>query len=349
MIKRVYRFLLISLLMAISGSLCADLPIVKESFGDASATTEGDRLFVTTGSAERAFQWTGHGFVTVGIRNIETGKQWANRQPGVGADWSYPGLIPEDAEAKLLSLVAQPGDDQGFTAKHLEVVAEILYPQQELTLKLTIWVYPGAPGFRQQLWAKGSAAGGEVINDTPQFKPLEAKIFTNREALKSLPAWAAATITAPEVLHFRVCGVDPDKRYQAGVSWLDYGNGGRKQSVEVSSVDGETRVEVIPATALPGSKSNWEEEWVKTFALPQEVNRDGTITLTVKKHAVASACISEIWLYEFGAKSAPAFDINPERKKQLEKSAPEGARLVAYLSGHGMAIIFFENMATYTL
>ena len=155
-IKTTHIALLSGILMTSCSVLYAELPAINKSYNSALATTAGDRLVVSTGSSERTFRWTGHGFVTVGIRNLETGKQWANMEPSVAADWSYPGLIPTDAKAKLLSLTAAQSDDEGFTSPHLEVIAEIHYPAQALTLKQTIWAYPGAHGLRQQLWAKGS-------------------------------------------------------------------------------------------------------------------------------------------------------------------------------------------------
>ena len=144
---------------------------LQVSAGSATAWTEGDRLHVSTGELERTWRWTGAGLTTVGLRHVAAGREWAGSAPEAWADWSLPGCAAGGAatheggtcrpncnpavHAHLISLVAVADDDEGFTAGHLRVTAEVHYPEASTTVKLVIWAYPDAPGLRTQLWVKG--------------------------------------------------------------------------------------------------------------------------------------------------------------------------------------------------
>lgn len=328
-----------ALTAAVPGLSGAVLPRLDAEFNRASARSEGDTLVVSTGTIERRWTWTGHGLVTTGLKHLQSGKIWATAPSAYGTDWSHPGLLPDDARAEVLSLSARQNDDEGFTSRHLEVVAEIHYPDQRLTVKQTIWAYPGADGLRQQLWVKGGGAAAAVTRpgDPPAFTVLEGTPYTNPAALEVRPKWEASTLSDARTVSLRIANVDRDRRYVVGLSWWDFGNGGRRQSVEVATVDGETTRIVVKEAPLPGWVKDKQPAQSLTFELPREVNADGTVTLNVRKHAVASATVSELWVYEYGAKAVGApLEIDPARRRQLDAAAPAGAALVAYLGAGGV-------------
>ncbi len=120
----------------------------------ASVRTDKDLLIASTGRVERRWRWTGHGLVTVSLRDLDSSREWATA-PAITCDWSLPGLIGEQTEAKLTSLTCREDDDEGFTSRHLAVMAEITYPDAKLVVRYIVWVYPDAPGLRCQLRARG--------------------------------------------------------------------------------------------------------------------------------------------------------------------------------------------------
>jgi len=119
----------------------------------AKANTLDNQLVVSSGMVKRTWNWTGSGFQTVGIEDLESGREWCTKEARYACDWLLPGLINDTTQVKLVSLTAKISDDEHFTSKHIEVVAEIHYETQ-VAVQYVIWVYPGAPGIRTQLKVK---------------------------------------------------------------------------------------------------------------------------------------------------------------------------------------------------
>ncbi|MCG8450404.1 MAG: hypothetical protein MI725_12615, partial [Pirellulales bacterium] len=71
---------------------------------------------------------------------------------GKEADWNIPGISTGPAE--LVALTARENDDEGFTNKHIEIIAEFHYELTKTNLQYRIWAYPEAPGLRVQVWLK---------------------------------------------------------------------------------------------------------------------------------------------------------------------------------------------------
>lgn len=131
-------------------------------YGKASYKVEKDEIIVSTGNVEGKWRWTGKGFVSTGFKNLDSGKEWVDRQSEYLADWD---LRTFEDDAELVSVIADTSDDDNFTSEHLRVVAEIdyamseqYYPESGLRLRFEIWVYPEAPGFRTQVSIKGLRA-----------------------------------------------------------------------------------------------------------------------------------------------------------------------------------------------
>jgi len=153
------------------------LPVIACEYGKALAYTLGDSLFVKTGEVERKWIWTGSGLVTQYVKNTTTGQIYSNSQKNIRCDWNLQNTCIEKdkkdgeqnltgcdwnwikpdaspAEAKLVSLTARVGDDDGFTNKYVEVVTQLRYESLNLEVQHVIWVYPDAPGVRTQLRIK---------------------------------------------------------------------------------------------------------------------------------------------------------------------------------------------------
>lgn len=128
------------------------LPFLRASVGLATAITEGDHLVVNTGYIERVWKWTGFGLVTTRLRNTLSGRQWGWEKPDRPCDWDLPACGYQ--EGTLVALTATPGNDEGFSSKHICVTATIEYPAVGLAVRYTVWAYPGAAGLRTQLQVK---------------------------------------------------------------------------------------------------------------------------------------------------------------------------------------------------
>ena len=305
------------------------LPKLSEAISGASAHTEGDRLIVSTGGIERRWQWTGHGLATVGLKDLVRGVEWADPALVQGCDWTYPGIIGPNTPARLISLKARASDDEGFTSQHLEVTAEIGYPN--LILRYVIWAYPGANGIRSQIWVQGTRQASVQTASSPQVRTLRGKALTPSGAAKDVPKWFASTLADDRELTFRVEQLKSDRYYTLGLSWWDFAGDGRKQSVRLTSIDGEQVVQAVQDATLPKWTGNQPGLESLLVEVPVTVRTDGTATIRILASKKAAPCVSEIWLYESGGPADVKMEGDPGRLRELSSAAPKNSRLVAYL------------------
>ena len=142
---------------------CAELPELESSYGTAGITTKGTRLYVWTGNCSATWQLTEKGLALVRI-GCEAENNWTF-DSGNAADWSIPGISTGPAE--LVALTARKNDDEGFTNRHIEIIAEFHYQQTKTNLQYRIWAYPEAPGLRVQVWLKADH-GFQSSKDMPE-------------------------------------------------------------------------------------------------------------------------------------------------------------------------------------
>src|SRR5512141_3145328 len=93
-------------LLAIGMASSAAAGPALAELGAARANVQSNTLTVTTGVMEREWQWTGKGLVTIGIRDLRSGKQWAIK-PSRAADWDLPGLLGDNTPGVLVSTEAR--------------------------------------------------------------------------------------------------------------------------------------------------------------------------------------------------------------------------------------------------
>ena len=313
---------LLSLAFAFSAHAGDLLSGQKTSFHKATASWRDQKLTVSTGPLTRVWTWTGHGLATTKL-TTPRGETTAGAPPA--ADWSHPGLLRDDSRAELISLVAEESDDQGFTSKHLAVTAVISYPEEGLTCRYSIWAYPGVEGMRTQLEWKGQAAGAQARGDGPTFKVLQGTPYTNPEALKVASKREASTLHHRENVILQLSGLEPGTPYTLDVTWWDFGGGGRTQSLTITSVDGESSVQPILPTRIPGWLNGKNKKpQTLTTTIPANLNIDGSVKLIITNHEGPSVSVSALALFAADAKG-------PERKALASldcgaKSASEGVR-----------------------
>ncbi len=330
--------------MVMSVVFAADVAVGKEALprfsaklGAVSARSEGDELVVSTGKVERRWKWTGEGLVTVGLKDLKVNREWVDLNPEKTSDWELPKPV-RDKSGTIISLVAERSTDDGFTTEHLAITAEIAYPASAIIMQYVIWAYPDASGLRTQLHLKSGMpsakqtvsvgkAGIQVVKGSPYTPPKNKA--TNEILPRSFISMLARNV------ELNLTGLDADKEYSLGLSWLDWDNRNRRQSVILSSVDGETKVTVVDKARMPASLvGRTENPEPRIVAIPEGLKLDGTIRMVVKSTG-AAACISEVWLYESGAEQGLATGVPADRADELREKAPEGAKLVAYLNCGG--------------
>ena len=153
----------------------ASLPGIDVSLRSARIHTEKNRLIADTGRITRTWKWVDNGFSTTEVSEKTSGHSW--KKDNGACDWQMPDSS-NPPEAELLSLTAARENDEGFTSDHICATAILQYPA--IQLKLSIWVYPDAPGIRTHIKAKLAAAQESAVAGQPrkQGRPPEARIDT---------------------------------------------------------------------------------------------------------------------------------------------------------------------------
>jgi hypothetical protein len=127
------------------------IPTAERHLGAARVDVRPGVLEVSTGVVTRRWRWTGHGWVTVGLRDESGEREWITGEPKVTCDWDLPGAIGDQTAGELIACDIAESDDDGFTGRHLEVVSTVRYPDAKLDVQHVVWAFPGAPGLRTQL------------------------------------------------------------------------------------------------------------------------------------------------------------------------------------------------------
>lgn len=307
------------------------------TFESATMTCDGKELAVSTGPVARTWQWTDYGWATAALESSTTGASWAMSDSALRCDWQIPGLT---GTAELLSVEAVESDDEGFTSRHLEVVSTIRYAASGFLLQHVIWAYPEAAGIRTQIRLRrmrpaqaGARPTAVPAGHGPLIEVKRGKPFTPSAYTESKPVAEsfASTVTDRTQVELRVTGLKAGSSYSLGLSWWDWGGGGRWQSVMLASIDGEQKQVVVPRAALPGwLKGKKEQPGQQVVPIPAGIAPDGSVKVFINREAGAAACISELWLYEHGAQSQ-FVGVPANRLDEIKANAPANAGLVAYL------------------
>ncbi len=113
-----------------------------------------------------------------------------------------------------------------------------------------------------------------------------------------VPATQATIFFDTDQVVFEIRGLDPARRYLAGMTWWDYDNSSRTQSVLVGSPDGRLVRLAVPAIRLPDYKDSQRLPAERRFQLPVTFSQDGKLRLVVQRVDGANAVISELWIWQ---------------------------------------------------
>ena len=148
------------LLMGICfGTATAATPVraVDAKLGSAYVRASGAELDVSTGWIRRTWKWSPSGWITVGLEDLRSRKEWAAKSAR-GCDWTLPGATSADQEGVLTDLTCRQSDDDGFSSPHLEMISTIRYEKAGMEVQHVVWVFPDTPGIRTQPRAKSLPA-----------------------------------------------------------------------------------------------------------------------------------------------------------------------------------------------
>ena len=140
-------------------------------------------------------------------------------------------------------------------------------------------------------WDK-TAPSGETISvegDAYLF-PGSRDVFESEYALGYLVSGSPARL--------QIDGLHADKKYKLCVSWWDFDNGGRIQSIRLRSSDGSQSFPALEPTALPAYYEKNELAETHSFAIPRELVNAGSFDCLLELVRGPNAVISEAWLVE---------------------------------------------------
>lgn len=140
-------------------------------------------------------------------------------------------------------------------------------------------------------WDK-TAPSGEAISVEG-----DAYLFPgSRDVFESEPAFGYVVSGNPA--RFHVTGLHTEKKYKLSISWWDYDNGQRIQSVRLQSKDGSRSFPVLEATPLPAYFKKQELAKSYTFDVPAELVSAEGFDCLLELVRGPNAVISEAWLVE---------------------------------------------------
>ncbi len=309
---------------------------IKAQLSGAEVTTTDNNLIVSTGKVKRTWALTHAGLRTISLENSQNGLIYYNSQPEFLCDWAYYGLLDDQSRAKLISLSAAVADDEGFTSEHIRVEAEFEYPEVETFVKYVIWVYPGAPGIRTQLFIKGN--GAKYLSEAKlqtiagvEFNLVQGRLVRSYKAAAYTAASIAASTQDSQRVEYHIKGLDRGKKYTIGFTWWDFDGDGISQNVWVTSVDGEKKSRLLEKAELPNFKRDQAPFGTKILDLPSEVLMDGSFRILFEKINGKKAVVSEIFLYEEAGAEVVINNGLEERIAELKQSPPSGTTLVGYV------------------
>ncbi len=117
------------------------------------------------------------------------------------------------------------------------------------------------------------------------------------EAKDVLPTQPTVFFGAREVA-LEISGIDRRQRYMVGLTWWDYDDGQRTQSVVIGSPDGRMVRLAVAAIGLPNFTGDGQLPAEKRFSLPAVFARNGRVKLSVRQVTGANTVISELWIWQ---------------------------------------------------
>jgi type 1 glutamine amidotransferase len=107
-------------------------------------------------------------------------------------------------------------------------------------------------------------------------------------------------------LRFEVTGLDPAKHYALGISWWDYDNVGRVQTVRLTGGQPRQTAVALNEVRLPNYQGTKEGPGVSLIPIAAKQIGGGSLRVGIQRVAGPNAVVSELWVLETAAVFQPA-------------------------------------------
>lgn len=141
-------------------------------------------------------------------------------------------------------------------------------------------------------------SGGNDQGSPVKIVCMGGKPYRFQSEAAGVPSTQARIFFKEDDIVFDITGLDPRKQYRAGITWWDYDNGGRTQSVLAASPNRRMVRFAVPCIRLPDYETSGRLPGERRFSLPATFLRDGKMQLIVQRLAGANTVISEVWIWE---------------------------------------------------
>jgi hypothetical protein len=140
-------------------------------------------------------------------------------------------------------------------------------------------------------WDKTAASGETIsVEGDPYLFPGSRDVFESDPAL--------GYVVSGNPARLQIEGLRAGKKYKLFISWWDFDNGGRIQSIRFQSKDATGSFPVLKPTALPAYHEKKELAKTYSFDVLSELVKAGTFRCLVESVRGPNAVISEAWLVE---------------------------------------------------
>jgi hypothetical protein len=138
-----------------------------------------------------------------------------------------------------------------------------------------------------------SQEGGPV-----KIRSLGGKPYQFPEEAKTLSPTGSTIFFDTAELQFEIAGLDPARRYVGAISWWDFDNSGRTESILVGSPDGRHVRLAVPGIRLPDHQFSKQPPVDRKFPLPTSFAQEGKLRVRVQLHSGANCVAGEIWVWQ---------------------------------------------------
>jgi len=115
---------------------------------------------------------------------------------------------------------------------------------------------------------------------------------------QGVPATQPSVFYDAQRVALRLEGLDRSRQYLVEITWWDYDDGGRTQSVIAATPDGRLVRFALPGVRLPNFTSDGQLPAQRQFRLPMAYVRDGKLQLWVRCETGPNAVVSEVWVWQ---------------------------------------------------
>jgi hypothetical protein len=220
----------------------------------------------------------GHYGVSLDISQWRAFAAWIDCNAPYYGGWDEIVLLPPGGKPELLRAVTK--DDR---KRRQQRIADINSKDNAATVKAYI-----------DCGVQASSGGPEPEKITQRNG--KGWSFCDASTIKGVSSESTEITFADNEILFDIENLQKGAKYKLYLTWWDFNNDGRKQSVWVSAIDGKNKKKILDATVLPAYKGKGQMPGQEILDLPAELISKGKLRVCIRKEGGVNAVISEIWL-----------------------------------------------------